>query len=232
MNFVRKHALDLHAAQRLRHRDCGAARLQQCRRAPTARTSTSSSTAAAGTTRTSSPRPSRAASASPMAASGKPVAQAALLKTVLAGVDLAYQNLDSVELGVTTVDHYLRQLGGMGRPSSAPRAAPCPIYIGDQTRGEGKVRSLSEQVALETRTRMLNPKWYEGMLKHGYEGVRADRGARHQHHRLVGDDRPGRALGLRADHPDLRPRSRNARAPGGAQPRRFRQGREPADRGP
>jgi magnesium chelatase subunit H len=34
------------------------------------------------------------------------------------------------------------------------------------------VRSLSEQVALEARTRVLNPKWYEGMLKHGYEGVR------------------------------------------------------------
>ena len=34
------------------------------------------------------------------------------------------------------------------------------------------MRSLDEQVALETRTRMLNPKWYEGMLKHGYEGVR------------------------------------------------------------
>ncbi|MGD2019458.1 MAG: cobaltochelatase subunit CobN, partial [Thiohalocapsa sp.] len=47
-----------------------------------------------------------------------------------------------------------------------------PVYIGDQTRGDGKVRTLAEQVALETRTRMLNPKWYEGMLKHGYEGVR------------------------------------------------------------
>ena len=34
------------------------------------------------------------------------------------------------------------------------------------------MRTLAEQVALETRTRMLNPKWYEGMLKHGYEGVR------------------------------------------------------------
>ena len=34
------------------------------------------------------------------------------------------------------------------------------------------MRTLSEQVALETRTRVLNPKWYEGMLKHGYEGVR------------------------------------------------------------
>ena len=27
-------------------------------------------------------------------------------------------------------------------------------------------------MALETRTRALNPKWYEGMLSHGYEGVR------------------------------------------------------------
>jgi len=50
--------------------------------------------------------------------------------------------------------------------------AEAPVYIGDQTRGEGTVRTLSEQVALETRTRMLNPKWYEGMLEHGYEGVR------------------------------------------------------------
>ena len=46
------------------------------------------------------------------------------------------------------------------------------VYIGDQTRGDGTVRTLGEQVALETRTRMLNPRWYEGMLKHGYEGVR------------------------------------------------------------
>jgi magnesium chelatase subunit H len=47
-----------------------------------------------------------------------------------------------------------------------------PVYIGDQTTGSGKIRTLSEQVALETRTRVLNPKWYEGMLAHGYEGVR------------------------------------------------------------
>jgi magnesium chelatase subunit H len=47
-----------------------------------------------------------------------------------------------------------------------------PVYIGDQTRGDGTVRTLGEQVALETRTRMLNPKWYEAMLSHGYEGVR------------------------------------------------------------
>jgi len=103
---------------------------------------------------------------------GTPVRQAELLKTVLNDVDLAYQNLDSVELGVTTVDHYFDTLGGISRAVTRSKGADVPVYIGDQTRGDGKVRTLSEQVALETRTRMLNPKWYEGMLKHGYEGVR------------------------------------------------------------
>jgi magnesium chelatase subunit H len=104
---------------------------------------------------------------------GQPVQQTALLKNALATVDLAYQNLDSVELGVTTVDHYFDTLGGISRAvRMAKGGISAPVYIGDQTRGAGTVRTLSEQVALETRTRMLNPKWYEGMLKHGYEGVR------------------------------------------------------------
>ena len=104
---------------------------------------------------------------------GQPVQQTALLKDALATVDLAYQNLDSVELGVTTVDHYFDTLGGISRAVKVAKGgASAPVYIGDQTRGAGTVRTLSEQVALETRTRMLNPKWYEGMLKHGYEGVR------------------------------------------------------------
>ncbi|MDP4025420.1 magnesium chelatase subunit H [Methylobacterium sp. NEAU 140] len=103
---------------------------------------------------------------------GRPAPQRALMKSVLASVDLAYQNLDSVEVGVTSVDHYFDGLGGMGRAVARAKGAAVPIYISDQTRGEGRVRTLPEQVALETRTRMLNPKWYEGLLGHGYEGVR------------------------------------------------------------
>ena len=103
---------------------------------------------------------------------GKPVQQPELLKSILKGVDLAYQNLDSVELGVTTVDNYFDTLGGVSRAIKRAKGTVAPVYIGDQTKGEGVVRTLNEQVALETRTRMLNPKWYEGMLKHGYEGVR------------------------------------------------------------
>ena len=105
--------------------------------------------------------------------SGVPTCQGALLKSVLADVDLAYQNLDSVELGVTTVDNYFDTLGGISRAVARARGGKtAPVYIGDQTSGPGTVRTLTEQVALETRTRMLNPKWYEGMLKHGFEGVR------------------------------------------------------------
>jgi magnesium chelatase subunit H len=106
--------------------------------------------------------------------SGQPVAQNALLKSALADVALTYQNLESVELGVTTVDNYFDTLGGITRAVKQAKGnnEEIPVYIGDQTRGDGQVRSLSEQVSLETRTRMLNPKWYEGLLEHGYEGVR------------------------------------------------------------
>ena len=103
---------------------------------------------------------------------GVAVKQDQLLGAILSDVDLAYQNLDSVELGVTTIDHYFDTLGGIGRAVTRAKGEEAAVYIGDQTAGEGKVRSLSEQVALETRTRILNPRWYEGMLRHGHEGVR------------------------------------------------------------
>ena len=105
--------------------------------------------------------------------SGKPERQSALLGHVLQTVEVTYQNLDSIELGVTTVDHYFDTLGGITRAVRRARGGQAAsVYIGDQTRGDGTVRTLNEQVDLETRTRALNPKWYEGLLKHGYEGVR------------------------------------------------------------
>ncbi len=105
--------------------------------------------------------------------SGRPEKQTALLASVLSTVEVTYQNLDSIELGVTTVDHYFDTLGGISRAVRKARGGTAAsVYIGDQTRGDGQVRTLKEQVSLETRTRALNPKWYEGLLKHGYEGVR------------------------------------------------------------
>ncbi|MBC7520496.1 MAG: magnesium chelatase subunit H [Sandarakinorhabdus sp.] len=104
---------------------------------------------------------------------GDPVRQAGLLASALKTVDCAYQNLESVELGITTIDQYVDTLGGISRAiTRAKGGETAPVYIGDQTQGSGKIRSLQEQVALETRTRILNPVWTEGQLRYGYEGVR------------------------------------------------------------
>ena len=108
---------------------------------------------------------------------GQPQAQQALLREALSHVALSYQNLESVELGVTSVDTYFDSLGGMTRAVAKAQGVgseDMPVYIGDQTRDDdahAQVRSLREQVALETRGRMLNPTWADTMLRHGYEGV-------------------------------------------------------------
>ncbi len=103
---------------------------------------------------------------------GVPVRQPTILGSALKTVDCAYQNLESVELGITSIDQYVDTLGGISRAVTRAKGVAAPVYIGDQTQGSGKVRSLQEQVALETRTRILNPLWTEGQLRHGYEGVR------------------------------------------------------------
>ncbi len=99
------------------------------------------------------------------------VQQADMFSQALADVELTFQNLDSLELGVTTLDHYVDSLGGIARAIRNVRGDEVPTYIGDHTQGQGVVRSLVDQIALETRTRMLNPRWYDAMLEHGREGV-------------------------------------------------------------
>ncbi len=104
---------------------------------------------------------------------GKATKNASLLQAALKDVDVAYQNLESVELGVTTVDHYFDTLGGIARAVKRAKGGDeAAVYIGDQTRGAAKVRTLKDQVALETRSRALNPRFFEALLDHGHEGVR------------------------------------------------------------
>ncbi|MEP0916168.1 magnesium chelatase subunit H [Leptolyngbya sp. DQ-M1] len=95
-----------------------------------------------------------------------------LFRASLKTADMTFQNLDSSEISLTDVSHYydsdptkivsrLRDDGKM--PAS---------YMADTTTANAQIRTLSETVRLDARTKMLNPKWYEGMLSHGYEGVR------------------------------------------------------------
>jgi magnesium chelatase subunit H len=96
----------------------------------------------------------------------------AIFETTLKTVDVTFQNLDSSEISLTDVSHYfdsdstkvVANLRGDGKQPTS--------FIADTTTANAQVRTLSETVRLDARTKLLNPKWYEGMLSHGYEGVR------------------------------------------------------------
>lgn len=89
----------------------------------------------------------------------------------LARVDATYQNIDTFEIGITDVDHYFEYLGGVSKAVEKRARARPSIYLSDSLSRDAKIRTLEETVRLETRAKTLNPKWYEGMLKHGFRGV-------------------------------------------------------------
>ncbi|PYS23023.1 MAG: hypothetical protein DMF72_11340 [Acidobacteria bacterium] len=94
-----------------------------------------------------------------------------LMNDALARVEATYQNIDSFEVGITDVDHYFEYLGGISKAVEKRSQSRPSIYLSDSLSPQTKIRSLEETVRLETRTKTLNPKWYEGMLKHGFRGV-------------------------------------------------------------
>src|SRR5712692_2104327 len=94
-----------------------------------------------------------------------------LMDHALSKVEATYQNIDSFEVGITDVDHYFEYLGGISKAVEMRAKSRPAIYLSDSLSPQTKIRSLEETVRLETRTKTLNPKWYEGMLKHGFRGV-------------------------------------------------------------
>ena len=94
-----------------------------------------------------------------------------LMDDALSRVQATYQNLDSFEVGVTDVDHYFEYLGGISKAVETRTKSRPAIYLADSLSPQTRVRSLEETVRLESRSKTLNPKWYEGMLKHGFRGV-------------------------------------------------------------
>lgn len=95
-----------------------------------------------------------------------------LFESALKTAEVTFQNLDSSEISLTDVSHYYdsdptKIVGRLRGDGKLPAS-----YMADTTTANAQIRTLSETVRLDARTKLLNPKWYEGMLSHGYEGVR------------------------------------------------------------
>merc|ERR1712087_881528 len=95
-----------------------------------------------------------------------------IFEKALSTVDVTFQNLDSSEISLTDVSHYYdsdptKVVEGLRKDGKKPSS-----MMADTTTANAQVRSLSETVRLDARTKLLNPKFYEGMLASGYEGTR------------------------------------------------------------
>ncbi|MBX2999275.1 MAG: magnesium chelatase subunit H, partial [Caldilineaceae bacterium] len=98
--------------------------------------------------------------------------QRAIMERSLATVDAAFQNIDSFEIGISDVDHYYEYLGGVSKSVETLSGKRPPVLVADAFSLNDRLSSLEQMVRLESRAKLLNPKWYESMLAHGYEGVR------------------------------------------------------------
>ncbi|WP_339761476.1 cobaltochelatase subunit CobN [uncultured Hoeflea sp.] len=90
----------------------------------------------------------------------------------LSTVEAVVQNQDNREHDLLDSDDYYQFEGGMTAAVEAARGTRPAIYHNDHSRPERPViRSLEEEIARVVRGRAVNPKWIEGVKRHGYKGA-------------------------------------------------------------
>ncbi|OYQ40286.1 cobaltochelatase subunit CobN [Rhodoferax sp. TH121] len=90
----------------------------------------------------------------------------------LAGLDAVLHNQDNREHDVLDSDDYYQFQGGMAVAVEALTGEAAALYHGDfSVPGAPRIRTLGEEVARVVRSRAVNPKWLEGVRRHGYKGA-------------------------------------------------------------
>ncbi len=98
-------------------------------------------------------------------------AQPEVLRSLLKTVGRVAQEIDSVEYGLTDMQHYYGYSGALKAAAERATGKSVALSYVESFTAETKVQSLEQVLRVEYRTKLLNPKWYEGMLKHGHNGA-------------------------------------------------------------
>ena len=85
-------------------------------------------------------------------------------------VDIVSQLRSSNEYEVTDLDHYFEYFGGLSKSVELARGRKAAMYITDTAGKELHTETVDRSIARGIRTRLLNPKWIDGMLAHSYHG--------------------------------------------------------------
>ena len=90
----------------------------------------------------------------------------------LGNMQIVLQNQDNREHDLLDSDDYYQFQGGMTTAIKSLTGNTPSIYFGDNSRTEQpKVRKLSAEIARVYRSRVVNPKWIAGVMRHGYKGA-------------------------------------------------------------
>ncbi len=82
------------------------------------------------------------------------------------------QNQDNREHDILDSDDYYQFEGGAAAAVSTLQGQDRPIYHNDHSRPERPViRTLEDEIGRVVRSRVVNPKWIEGVKRHGYKGA-------------------------------------------------------------
>ncbi|MCB1422332.1 MAG: cobaltochelatase subunit CobN [Nitratireductor sp.] len=90
----------------------------------------------------------------------------------LAGMEAVIHNQDNREHDLLDSDDYYQFEGGMTAAVEHVSGKLPTVYHNDHSRPERPVvRALEEEIARVVRARVINPKWIEGVMRHGYKGA-------------------------------------------------------------
>jgi cobaltochelatase CobN len=90
----------------------------------------------------------------------------------LKSLQIVLHNQDNREHDLLDSDDYYQFQGGMTVATRALTGQTPQIYFGDHALPEApKIRTLQEEIARVYRSRVINPKWIEGIMRHGYKGA-------------------------------------------------------------
>jgi cobaltochelatase CobN len=90
----------------------------------------------------------------------------------LGNMQIVLQNQDNREHDLLDSDDYYQFQGGLTAAIASVSGSSPSVYFGDNSQtAQPKVRKLSEEIARVYRSRVVNPKWIAGAMRHGYKGA-------------------------------------------------------------
>ncbi|MDF5736092.1 MULTISPECIES: magnesium chelatase subunit H [unclassified Nostoc] len=94
-----------------------------------------------------------------------------VLNTLLKTSDRIVQEIDSVEYGLTDIQEYYANTGGLKRAAEKQRGKKVSTSFVESFSKDTTPRNLDDLLRMEYRTKLVNPKWAQAMANQGSGGA-------------------------------------------------------------